>query len=38
MTKAFADYIMSLPIETRYDDEYNVYKAELDLWVKPKKF
>lgn len=38
MTKAFADYIMRLPIETSYDEEYNVYKAKLDLWVKPKKF
>ena len=38
MSKAFADYIMSLPIETSYDEKYNVYKAELDLWVKPKKF
>lgn len=34
MTKAFADYISSLPIETSYDEKYNVYRAELDLWVK----
>ena len=34
MTKAFADYISSLPIETSYDEQYNVYRAELDLWVK----
>lgn len=34
MTKAFADYISSLPIETSYDEQFNVYRAELDLWVK----
>ena len=34
MTKAFADYIGSLPIETSYDEQFNVYRAELDLWVK----
>ena len=34
MTKAFADYISSLPIETSYDEKYNAYIADLDLWVK----
>ena len=36
MTKAFADYISSLPIETSYDEQSNVYRAELDLWVKER--
>lgn len=34
MTKAFADYVLSLPIEKSYDEKFNVYRAELDLWVK----
>lgn len=38
MSKAFTDYIVSLPIETSYDKKYNVYKAELDLWVKEWKY
>lgn len=34
MKQSFADYILSLPIETSYDERFNIYKAELDLWVK----
>lgn len=34
MTNAFADYISSLPIETSYDEQFDVYRAELNLWVK----
>ena len=34
MTKAFADCISSLPIETNYDATFGIYNAKLDLWVK----
>jgi hypothetical protein len=34
MTNIFADYISSLPIETSYDEKFNIYRAELDLWIK----
>ena len=34
MTNIFADYISNLPIETSYDEQFNVYRADLDLWVK----
>lgn len=37
MTNIFADYISSLPIETSYDEKFNVYRADLDLWVKEKE-
>lgn len=36
MVKAFEDSITELPIETEYDEDLGVYKAKLDLWVKPK--
>ena len=38
MTKAFEDAIMELPIETEFDEHFGVYRASLDLWVKPKGF
>ena len=38
MVKAFEDAIMELPIETEFDEEFGVYRASIDLWVKPKRF
>lgn len=38
MAKAFEDSIMDLPIETEYDEHFWGYEANLDLWVKPKRF
>lgn len=38
MVKAFEDAIMELPIETEFDERFGVYRASLDLWVKPKRF
>lgn len=38
IVKAFEDTIMDLPIETEYVEAYHMYKATLDLWVKPKGF
>lgn len=38
IVKAFEDSIMELPIETEYDEHFGVYRASLDLWVKPKGF
>ena len=38
MAKAFEDVIMELPIETEFDEHFGVYRASLDLWVKPKRF
>lgn len=38
MAKAFENAIMELPIETEFDEHFGVYKASLDLWVKPKGF
>lgn len=38
IVKAFEDTIMELPIETEYDEHLGVYRASLDLWVKPKRF
>ena len=35
MVKLFEDVIMELPIETEYDEHFGVYKASLDIWVKP---
>ncbi len=35
MVKAFEDSIMELPIETEYDEYFGIYKASLDIWVKP---
>lgn len=35
MVKAFEDSIMELPIETEYDEYFGVYRASLDMWVKP---
>lgn len=37
MVKAFEDFIMELPIETEFDEHSGVYRASLDLWVKPKR-
>ncbi len=37
MTNIFADYISRLPIKTSYDEKFNVYRADLDLWVKEVK-
>ena len=34
LAKAFADNISAMPIETSFDEEFNVYKARLDLWMK----
>ena len=36
LSKAFADNINKLPIETEYDENEDIYKARLDIWVKPK--
>ena len=36
MAKAFEDAIMELPIETEFDEKFGVYRASIDLWVKPK--
>ena len=38
MAKAFEDAIMQMPIETEFDEHFGVYRASLDLWVKPKRF
>lgn len=38
MAKAFENALMELPIETEFDEHFGVYRASLDLWVKPKKF
>lgn len=38
MVKAFEDSITEFPIETEFDERSLVYKASLDLWVKPKWF
>lgn len=38
MVKTFEDSIMELPIEIEYDEEFGIYKAKLDLWVKQKMF
>ena len=38
MVKAFENAIMELPIETEFDEHFGVYRASLDLWVKPKRF
>ena len=35
MVHQFEDSIAQLPIETEFDEQRNVYKARLDLWVKP---
>lgn len=34
----FENSIMQMPIETYYDEHFGMYKASLDLWVKPKGF
>lgn len=34
MAKVFADNIASLPIITSYDKQLDMYRAEIDLWVK----
>ena len=36
IAKAFEDTVMEMPIETKFDEHYGMYKASLDLWVKPK--
>ena len=38
MAKAFEESIMELPIETEFDEKFGVYRASIDLWVKPKRF
>ena len=38
MVKAFEDAIIKLPIETEFDEKTGVYRASIDLWVKPKRF
>ena len=38
MAKAFEDAIMQMPIETEFDEHFGVYRANIDLWVKPKRF
>lgn len=37
MTKAFEEVVKELPIETEFDEKFGVYRASLDLWVKPKR-
>lgn len=34
MSEAFKDYIINLPINKSYDEELNVYRADIDLWVR----
>lgn len=36
MAKAFEDAIMELPIETEFDEDFGVYRANIDLWIKNK--
>jgi len=38
MVELFNRKVMDLPIETKFDEEFGMYKAILDLWVKPKEF
>ena len=38
IVKAFEDAIMEFPIEIKFDEDSGVYRASLDLWVKPKEF
>ena len=38
MAKALEDAVKVLPIETEFDEDFGVYRANLDLWVKPKGF
>lgn len=38
LAKAFEDAISELPIETEFDEHFGVYRASIDLWVKPKRF
>ena len=38
IAKAFEDVIMEFPIEIKFDEDFGVYRANLDLWVKPKGF
>lgn len=36
IVESFKNTIMYLPMETEYDERFDIYKAILDLWVKPK--
>ena len=36
IAKAFEDTVTELPIKTEYDEHFGIYRASLDLWVKPK--
>lgn len=38
IVEAFENTITELPIETEFDEEFGVYRASIDLWVKPKRF
>lgn len=38
MAETFENAIMQMPIETEFDEHFGVYRASLDLWVKPKGF
>ena len=33
ITREFENNIKMLPIKTSYDEYYNIYRAQLDLWV-----
>ena len=35
MTDAFREVLPQIPIETRFDQYFQIYRARLDLWVKP---
>lgn len=36
MAREMLDHTPDIPIETSYDEQFNVYRVELDLWVKEK--
>ena len=38
IVKTFEDAINELPIEIEFDERFGVYRANLDLWIKPKGF
>lgn len=38
LSRAFENAIMQMPIETEFDEYFGVYRATLDLWVKPMRY
>ena len=34
MSKAFGDILNQMPMETEYDERFQMYKVTLDLWIK----